>query len=82
MFDGAVDPMVAEEWISMMEKIFDFVRIEDIDKVNYVVYMLRKDARIWWDVVKKTRDLATITWAEFLIEFNFKYYCQLLLTTK
>ena len=56
-----MDPAMAEEWISMIEKIFEFVQIEDIDKVKCVGYMLRKDARIWWDVVKKTRDVATMT---------------------
>ena len=73
-FEGTVDLVVAEEWISMIEEIFEFVQIKDIDKVKCVVFMLRKDARIWWDVVKKTQDTVTMTWAEFLIEFNSKYY--------
>ena len=46
VFEGTVDPVVAEEWISMMEKIFEFVQIEDEEKVKCVVYMLRKYARI------------------------------------
>ena len=46
VFVGTVDLVVAEEWISMMEKVFEFIQIEDVDKVNYAVYMLRKDARI------------------------------------
>ena len=33
-------------------------------------------SRIRWDIVKKTRDVAVMTWAEFLIEFNSKYYSQ------
>ena len=44
--------------------------------------MLRKDAIIWWDAVKKTRDMATMTWAEFLIEFNSKYYSQAVINSK
>ena len=46
MFEGPVDPTMAEEWISMIKKIFEFVQIEDEDKVKCTVYMLRKDARI------------------------------------
>ena len=46
------------------------------------VYMLRKDARIWWDAVKKTRDVAVMTWAKFLIEFNSKYYNQVVVNNK
>ena len=56
-----MDPVMVEEWISMIENIFKFVQIEDIDRVKCAVYMLRKEARIWWDAIKKTHDLATMT---------------------
>ena len=78
---GTVDPVMAKEWISMIEKIFEFVQIEDEEKVC-VVYMLRNDAIIWWDVVKKTRDTVTMTWAEFLIELNSKYYSKAVINSK
>ena len=61
MFEGTVDPAMEKEWISMIEKIFEFVQIEDEDKVKGTVYMLRNDARIWWDAVKKTRGVAVIS---------------------
>ena len=66
----------------MIEKIFEFAQIEDEEKVKCAVNMSRKDARIWWDVVKKIRDIATMTWAEFLIEFNSKYYSQAIINSK
>ena len=44
--------------------------------MNCAVYMLKKDRRIWWKAVKKTHDVVTMTWTEFLIEFNSKYYSQ------
>ena len=56
----------------MVEKIFEFVRIEDEEKVNYAIYMLRKNARIWWEAVKKSRDIVAMTWVEFMREFNSK----------
>ena len=74
MFEGTIDPTVAEEWVSMIEKIFEFFQIEDEEKVKRAVYMLRKDSRIWWEAVVKSRDMTMITWAEFLREFNSKYY--------
>ena len=46
IFEGTVDPAVAEEWVSMIEIFFEFVQIEDVEKVKYAVYMLRKDTRI------------------------------------
>ena len=61
VFKGTVDPAVAEEWVSMIEKIFDFVQIKDDEKVKCIVYMLRKDARIWWEVVEKSRNVAVMT---------------------
>ena len=61
VFEGTIEPTVAEEWISMIEKIFKFIQIEDEEKVKCVVYMLRKDVRIWWDVLKKLRDTVTMT---------------------
>ena len=42
-----MDPAVAEGWINMIEKIFEFIQINDEDKVKCVVYILRTDARIW-----------------------------------
>ena len=74
VFKGTVDPTVAEEWISMIEKFFEFVQIKDEEKVKCVMYMLRKDARIWWEAVKKIQDTVKMTWPEFLIEFYSKYY--------
>ena len=44
--------------------------------------MLKKYVRISWDAVKKTRDVATMTWSNFLIEFNSKYYNQAVINSK
>ena len=44
--------------------------------------MLRKDARIWWEAMEKSKDVAVMTWAEFLREFNFKYYSQVVVNSK
>ena len=82
VFEGTIDPAVAEEWISMIEKIFEFVQIKNGEKVKCVVYMLRKDARIWWEAMMKSRDVAVMTWAEFLREFNSKYYSQAIINSK
>ena len=37
-------------------------------------FMLKKDARHWWATVKMTRDVTVMSWAEFVGEFNQKYY--------
>ena len=61
VFEGIVDPAVAEECVSMVLKIFEFVRIEDEEKVKCAIYILRKYARIWWEAVKTNRDVAAMT---------------------
>ena len=45
----------------MIEEIFEFVQIEDEEKVKCAIYMLRKDARIWWEAVMKSRNVAAMT---------------------
>ena len=66
----------------MMEKMFEFVQIENNEKVTCATYMLRNDARIWWDVVKRTRDVSVMTWMDFLVEFNAMYYSQAVINSK
>ena len=41
--------------------IFEFVQIEDEEKVKCAIYMLRKYAIIWWEAVMKSKDVATMT---------------------
>ena len=40
------------------------------------------DAHIWWDVIKQTRDLNTMTWVEIVQAFSKKYYSPAVLATK
>ena len=82
VFEGTVYPPVAEEWVSMIEKIFEFVQIKDEEKVKCAIYILRKDARIWWEAVMKNSDVAVMTWAEFLREFNSEYHSKALINSK
>ena len=55
---------------------------EDIENMNCKVYTLRKDTRIQWDAVKKKRNVMTMTWAKFLIEFNSNDYSQAIINSK
>lgn len=45
MFKGTIDPLMAE--ISMLSKFFEFIQIQDMEKVAYAIYMMRNDACIW-----------------------------------
>ncbi|KAL5556308.1 hypothetical protein UlMin_038544 [Ulmus minor] len=44
------------------------------EKVLCATYVLKKDARYWWETVKMRRNVQDMTWDEFIAEFNQKYY--------
>ncbi|KAL5556896.1 hypothetical protein UlMin_039132 [Ulmus minor] len=63
-----------EEWLSSIETILEFMRLTDQERVSCASFMFKKDARHWWSTVKMTRDVTVMTWADFVSEFNQKYY--------
>ncbi|KAL5557431.1 hypothetical protein UlMin_039667 [Ulmus minor] len=73
-FAGSTDPLEAEEWLSSIETILEFMRLTDQERVSCASFMFKKDARHWWSTVKMTRDVTVMTWADFVSEFNQKYY--------
>ncbi|XP_062075574.1 uncharacterized protein LOC133779656 [Humulus lupulus] len=81
-FEGKVDPKVDEDWLKSVEAIFDHMELNDHQRVSCAVHLLKMDARIWWDVVKETRDLNTMTWEDFVQAFSTKYYNAAILDTR
>ncbi|KAG6492271.1 hypothetical protein ZIOFF_047225 [Zingiber officinale] len=73
-FKGTTDPIAAEGWIRSLELIFDFMQLTDGDKVRCAIFMLRDDARVWWEGARLTVDLTTLTWADFKEVFYGKYF--------
>jgi len=69
-----MDPLEAKEWLNSIETILDFKQINDHERVLFASYILRKDARHWWATLKLRKDVNTMTWAEFVREFNQKYF--------
>ncbi|KAL5553902.1 hypothetical protein UlMin_041303 [Ulmus minor] len=43
-FAGSTDPLEAEEWLSSIETILDFMRLTDQERVSCASFMLKKDA--------------------------------------
>ena len=65
-FAGSIDPLEADEWINSMETIFDFMQLNDQERVACASFMLKNDARHWCATVKITRDVGIMTWADFI----------------
>ena len=46
-FEGSFDPSVADEWLSSLQVILDFINVTDQEKVRCVSFVLKKDAHYW-----------------------------------
>ena len=74
LFEGTTNHLKVEDWLSTMETILDFMELRDEEKITCAVYVLRKEARYWWDAVKSRRVVQAMTWAVFVYEFNRKNF--------
>ena len=50
------------------------MNLSNVDRISCVSSLLKKDARIWWDLVQQSHDVATMTWTRFVDLFHKKYY--------
>ena len=65
-FEGSIDPLDVIEWLNSIRSIFDYLKLNDEDRIRYVVCMLRKDARYYWETMKQGNELHCNIW------FNLK----------
>ncbi|KAL5552832.1 hypothetical protein UlMin_040233 [Ulmus minor] len=73
-FEGSSNPLDAEEWLSSIQLIMEFMELNDKERVFCASFMFKREARYWWDSVKARRDVNAMTWAEFVEEFNRKFF--------
>ena len=50
------------------------MELTDRERVFCAFYMLKKEARYWWESVKARRDVQIMTWAKFVEEFNMNFF--------
>ncbi|XP_074323417.1 uncharacterized protein LOC141660339 [Apium graveolens] len=76
-FSAAPTPIDAENWIVHLEKIFDALGCDEIQKVRLAVYKLEGDAQRWWRGVKATRGeqyTEALEWQGFKEVFYEQYF--------
>ena len=73
-FEGSTNPLDAEVWLSSMETILDFMELNDGERIIFVVYMLKREARYCWESVKARRNVKVMQLADFVYEFNKKFF--------
>ncbi|XP_022038817.1 uncharacterized protein LOC110941486 [Helianthus annuus] len=76
-YDGKIDPIACQRWISNIEAVFIRSRCDNEDKVMFATGQLTFQAKDWWDAHSKEigeERLQTMTWQEFKDPF-MKYHC-------
>ncbi|XP_021973832.1 uncharacterized protein LOC110868626 [Helianthus annuus] len=71
-YNGEVDPIICQRWLSDIEGVFERTHCDVSDFVAYGTGQLRGQAKDWWDNKKKEigADAArSMTWDEFKVPF-------------
>ncbi|GMN22528.1 hypothetical protein TIFTF001_043534 [Ficus carica] len=69
-FEGPTDPIAADNWQIDIQVILDFMRLTEQKKVLCASFALKKDARHRWMIVQLRRDVTTMSWQDFVMEFR------------
>jgi hypothetical protein len=70
-FSHSPDPLQAEDWIKMVEKMLNIIQCTDREKVLYASGRLEGTAADWWDAYTAAHDTPnTITRQEFRNKFR------------
>ena len=73
-FEGSTNPLDAKEWLNTMETILDVMELKDDEKIICTAYVLRKETHYWWEAVKTRRNVQEMSWADFVYQFNKKFF--------
>ena len=50
------------------------MELDDRERIICATYMLKREARYWWESVKARRNVCAMLWADFVYEFNNKFF--------
>ena len=65
-FTGGGDPMVADHWFRQVERVLEAMEItSNATRIRLDTFQLEGESQVWWDWIKVSRDLETMTWREF-----------------
>ncbi|XP_021984995.1 uncharacterized protein LOC110880863 [Helianthus annuus] len=76
-YDGKIDPIECQRWISNIEAVFIRSRCDKEDQVMFATGQLTHQAKDWWDAHSKEIGedrLQIMTWQEFKEPF-MRYHC-------
>ncbi|KAK8942729.1 hypothetical protein KSP39_PZI009417 [Platanthera zijinensis] len=64
-FNGSRDFFVISEWLSQMEKHFEYAGVPEAHKVHLAAYQLTEDAYTWWLQRRSLPNSSAMTWEQF-----------------
>ncbi|MFS8025300.1 putative retrotransposon gag domain-containing protein [Helianthus anomalus] len=76
-YDGKIDPIACQRWVSNIEAVFIRSWCDKEDQVMFATGQLTLQAKDWWDAHSKEIGedrLQTMTWQEFKEPF-MRYHC-------
>ena len=65
-FEGSTNPLEAEEWLTSLQIVLNFMDLTDQKKVFCASYVMKKDAHYWWETVQMRRNVLEMTWNDFI----------------
>nr|VVW53221.1 unnamed protein product [Nymphaea colorata] len=76
IFSGGGSHDKAKEWIEEVERIFGLLKVLEEDKVNYGSYLLKGDAKNWWQSTSEIQFAGqlSISWKQFRDSFFNTYF--------
>jgi len=77
-FKGRYDPDGAQMWLKEIERIFQVMQCNEIQRVHFGTHMLAKEADDWWVSILPTLEQGggVVTWAMFRREFLDRYFLE------
>ncbi|GMN71628.1 hypothetical protein TIFTF001_051861 [Ficus carica] len=81
-FEGIATSIEADNWLTDIQVILDFMGLTEQEKVLCASFVLKKDAQHWWMTVQMRRNVTTMSWQDFMIEFRAMYFNREILTTQ
>jgi hypothetical protein len=71
LFSHSPDPLQADDWIKMVEKMLNIIQCTVWEKILYALGRLEGTTADWWDAYTAAHDTPnTITWQEFRNKFR------------
>ena len=74
-FRGGGNPLVAYHWFRQIERVLKAMEITSATtRIRLATFQLTGESLIWWDWVKTSRNVETMTWVDFRELFMSKLF--------